>query len=255
MTERVHVRYTKQDGSLHWHFDADVIARDHHGTWVVVPPGGWYRKGGDPPQIDDSGFVVLVPNEQWWTAYFNPVPKGSNHHLVYVDVNSEPIWEGAIVSMVDLDLDVVVAPGGTARVIDEDELEEHRVRWSYPPHLVDRVRTTAARIAGDIDLGREPFASAGPDHVARVLGWSRGAIGAIDPTDGTAEVTIAHRLAPDAPSSLRARLATAAAIHDAVLVRHEDGGLTVRTTPAAELRSGEHVSVWVDPAQAMFDVA
>lgn len=176
MPEHVHVRYTKWDGTLHWHFDAEVIRRDDAGTWVVVPPGGRFRKGDDPPRIDEHGFVVLIPEGAWWTAYFNAVPRGANGHLVYVDVNTAATWDGDTAHLVDLDLDVVLGTTGPARVIDEDEFIEHRTRWDYPPDVVDRVRTTAASVAASIDLGHEPFASIGFGHVAERLGWAHGVV-------------------------------------------------------------------------------
>lgn len=171
-----HVRYTKWDGSLHWHFDAGVVERDAHGTWLLVPPGGSYRRGTGTPRIEEHGFVVLVPPTDWWTAYFNAVPRGASGHLVYVDVATSPVWTGDLVTMIDLDLDVVLPPTGGAAVVDEDEFDEHRVRYSYPPDVVDRARTTAARVAAGLDAGFEPFGRTGPGLVARLLGWSHGAV-------------------------------------------------------------------------------
>lgn len=174
--ERVHVRYTKWDGSLHWHFDATVVARDEHGTWVVVPPGGWYRKGDDPERFDEHGFVVLVPDGEWWTAYFNAVPRGDRGHLVYVDVNTPARWEAATVHTIDLDLDIVLDLSGSPRVVDEDEFDEHRARWEYPDHVVDRARTTAARIATAMASRAEPFGNDGDRRLVEALGWVHGTV-------------------------------------------------------------------------------
>lgn len=176
MREHAHLRYTKWDGSLHWHFDVEVVGRDTHGTWVLVPPGATYRRGTEPPLVDEHGSVVLVPDGAWWTAYFNAVPRASSGHLIYVDVNTAATWDGDTAHLVDLDLDVVLGTAGSARVIDEDEFEEHRRRWDYPPVVVDRVRTTAARVATAIDMGEEPFMSAGYGVVARCLGWAHGTV-------------------------------------------------------------------------------
>lgn len=176
MADQVHIRYTKWDGSLHWHFDAMVHARDEHGTWVVVPPGSRYRKGADPERIDEHGFVVLVPDGEWWTAYFNAVPRGEHGHLIYVDVNTPARWEADTVHLVDLDLDVILDLSGSPRVVDEDEFDEHRERWAYPDHVVDRARTTAARVVTTIASRTEPFGTAGDRRLAEALGWAHGTV-------------------------------------------------------------------------------
>lgn len=172
----IHIRYTKWDGSLHWHLDAHWIDRDEYGTWGLVPPGGTYAKGTDPERIDEHGFVVLIPDGEWWTASFNAVPRGAHGHLVYVDINSAGTWDGDTLHLIDLDLDVVLDASGTVRILDEDEFADHRTRWAYPPRVVDRARATAARVAANLDLRVEPFAYAGSRRVAELLGWAHGSV-------------------------------------------------------------------------------
>jgi protein associated with RNAse G/E len=249
VSERAHIRYTKWDGSLHWHFDADVIASDQHGTWVAVPPGGTYRRGDETPRVDEHGFVVLVPDRGWWTAYFNAVPRGSKAHLVYVDINTAATWNGTTASMIDLDLDVTLAPGESARIIDEDEFDEHRVLWSYPPEVVDRVRTTAARIATQIDFDREPFASAGPGRVAQALGWSSGTT-----IDGDLGVDLGHRIDNAVAPPLDARVAIRGTVHPASITAI-DPTVVLDCPQISPVPAGTPISVWVDPEQARYDVA
>jgi predicted RNA-binding protein associated with RNAse of E/G family len=171
-----HVRYTKWDGSLHWHFDAVRVRSDAHGTWLLVPPGGEYRKGSEPARTDEHGFVVLVPDGRWWTAYFNAVPRGERGSLVYVDVNTPVEWHDETAQLIDLDLDVVRRSDGTIEVLDEDEFAEHRVRFGYPRSLVDRARAGAERVHGLMTRGEEPFGIAGLRVVADELGWVSGTI-------------------------------------------------------------------------------
>ena len=174
MSEIIHVRYTKWDGSLHWHFDAVIVDRDDHGTWLLVEPGSEYRRGDEPPRRDDHGFIVLVPTDGWWTAYFNAVVRRAHGHLVYVDVNTVARWEEDTVHLVDLDLDVTVSPAGLVRILDEDEFEEHQTLYRYPQDVIDRVKTTAAEVFDAASRGDEPFHLAGVTHVAEHLGWVQG---------------------------------------------------------------------------------
>ena len=48
-------------------------------------------------------FVLLVPAEGCWTAYFN----AEDDMEIYVDVTTRPVLDGDTVTAVDLDLDVV----------------------------------------------------------------------------------------------------------------------------------------------------
>jgi len=176
MSDVIHVRYTKWDGTLHWHFDAVLMDRDHHGTWLLVEPGTEYRRGQEPGRIDEHGFVLLIPEIGWWSAYFNAVPRRSSRHLVYVDINSAARWEGNTVSLIDLDLDVTLAPDGLVTLLDEDEFEAHQDLYGYPQDLVEKTRATAADVFDAISRGDEPFGGAGFGRVADQLGWAPGKV-------------------------------------------------------------------------------
>ncbi len=176
MAETIHVRYTKWDTSLHWHFDASLLDRDEHGTWLLVPAGGEYRRGAEPARTDRHGFIVLIPRSEWWSAYFNAVPRSAHGHAIYVDINTSARWDGATVEMVDLDLDLTVSPDGRVEVIDEDEFLEHSVTLGYPPDVIDQTRAAAARLANEIRCGIEPFATAGFARVAQHLAWVSGTV-------------------------------------------------------------------------------
>lgn len=249
MTERVHIRYTKWDEALHWHFDATVAGRDHHGTWVTVPPGGTYRRGDDPPLVDEHGFVVLLPEHEWWTAYFNAVPRGSKTHRIYVDVNTPVRWEGDVAHLVDLDLDVTRSADGTVRLLDEDEFDEHRVRWSYPDRIVDATRTAAAALVAAIEAGREPFATAGFRRVAAELGWVSGT------ADGPDRVTLefpisAHTVSPTVEGSV----VHAGTRHQATLRLPGATGTPIDSlalATAAPMAPGDHLSVWLGPSTTL----
>ena len=70
--------------------------------------------------------------------------------------------DGWVVTMVDLDLDVVKRRDGSVHVDDEDEFAEHRVAMGYPPHVVANARADCARVFLAMEAGVEPFGSVGP---------------------------------------------------------------------------------------------
>ncbi|MFG2416696.1 DUF402 domain-containing protein [Streptomyces goshikiensis] len=151
----------KYDGSLSARWTAVRLGEDEHGVWLGTAQGVPVSSstGEEPSRF---AYVMLVPRGEWWTATFcaDPGPE------VYCDVCTVPDWNagGTVVSMVDLDLDVVRPRGGGAHVEDEDQFAERRMRYGYPDSVVEAARQTCEwlmeRVRRDGDGGGdEPFAS------------------------------------------------------------------------------------------------
>lgn len=167
--DRVHVRFTKYDGTLHWHFDVVRLGEDEHGVWLGGADGTPVRRGSEPP-LSSTPFALLIPAAGWWVATFNPdVPDSPFQHVVYADVCTPAALDGSTIEAIDLDLDVATRADGTVSLLDEDEFEEHRVAMAYPGHVVDRARGAAAALYAAMDAGREPFASIGRTWLAEAL--------------------------------------------------------------------------------------
>lgn len=162
------MRYRKYDGSAHRDYPARRLGADDHGIWLGVDAGtaSVYHGG---PSVERIPFVVLVPEEAWWTAMFNPPPRTSE---VYCDITTPAAWTGDhTVELVDLDLDVVRRRH--TRVVelrDEDEFEDHRVRFGYPDEVVRHARAAAAWLSGALRDGTQPFASGYRRFLERVDG-------------------------------------------------------------------------------------
>jgi hypothetical protein len=170
----IHIRYTKYDGSLHWHYDAVDLGDDDLGRWFALMPGDPYRRGHEPVRHATHGFVGFVPYEGAWSAEFNPTPLGGS--LIYVNVNTPAVFTDGAIEMADLDLDVVLRPDGSIALLDEDELEEHAVAMSYPERIVDLARATAASVWIALEQCTEPYRTRGPAKMAEALGWAHGVV-------------------------------------------------------------------------------
>ncbi len=166
----IHVRYTKWDGSLHWHFDLTQLGEDDHGLWLGGPDGTPVRRGEEPP-IRSQAFALLIPRDGWWTAVWNaPSSDGTGFAFeLYLDVCTPPERRPDEITAVDLDLDVARRPDGTTVLLDEDEFDDHRRRYEYPDRVVDRARTTAAAMVVTVGNRTEPFGDAGPAWLARAI--------------------------------------------------------------------------------------
>ena len=56
---------------------------------------------------------------------------------------------------------------GSVTLVDEDEFEDHRVRFGYPPELVKEAATTAAWLQEAVAERRPPFDRTGEVWLSR----------------------------------------------------------------------------------------
>lgn len=158
------VRYGKWGGGKHYEFTMARLGADEHGVWLGAPEGTTIRRPGQTFR-SSTEWVICFARDAGWTASFYPHDR---HDIAtYVDITTVPEWSRDdgharnIVSMVDLDLDVVLRTGGQLLIDDEDEFEEHRHSLDYPAEIVTLARTTTTAVSAAIAAGREPFRSVG----------------------------------------------------------------------------------------------
>lgn len=156
------VDYRKWPDLPHWRHEMELLGEDEHGVWLGAVPGGLVAKGEEPPIELEHAFVQLFRPGAWWTAIFN----SGGTFRIYVDVVTPPRWSERRVTMVDLDLDVALRADGTVELLDEDEFAENAHR--YPEVVVDRARTTAARLVLALERGEEPFTGSAASWLARL---------------------------------------------------------------------------------------
>ncbi|NUO56212.1 MAG: DUF402 domain-containing protein [Hamadaea sp.] len=164
--DQVRVEITKFDGSPHRGYPAVLLGADDYGRWLGVLPG----------TVSDSGirherpWVLLVPEDAWWTAMFNPPPQGSE---IYCDITTPAEWIADRVVLADLDLDVKRRrESGAVLLVDTDEFDEHRQRFAYPPILVEQAWAAARYLQRALADGSEPFASAYRQWLDKVVTWT-----------------------------------------------------------------------------------
>ena len=166
-TGTVEIRYTKWGGHGHWRFTLEPLGSDRFGWWLGGRTGILLQRGRENPVVQPHDFVMLVPVDQCWTAFWNAEGRTSPFEL-YVDVTTLPEVTPDAVSAVDLDLDVVRHRDGRVEVLDEDEFATHQVRLRYPRDVIDRARATADSLVEAISERVPPFDETGPAWLARL---------------------------------------------------------------------------------------
>ncbi|MEJ7689284.1 MAG: DUF402 domain-containing protein [Nocardioidaceae bacterium] len=154
----VQVVFTKWGGGQHWESVGRVLGTDACGTWVGADRGRRFRRPGHDLVIPYST-VMLVPADAGYVAAFNERLDGPDLAgcSTYVDITTVPQWRDDVVTMVDLDLDVVQRWDGDVSVHDEDEFAEHQIALGYPPELVVAAERSCAEVVAALRAGRPPF--------------------------------------------------------------------------------------------------
>jgi hypothetical protein len=155
----VRVVFRKWLDRPHWEYDALLLGRDGHGTWLGVEAGTRLARPG-AEFATPQHFVTLVPRQQPFVAtFYDPICADGARSVVdvYVDITTVPEWDGEHVRMVDLDLDVVRGASGRVWVDDEEEFAEHRVRFGYPADLVRLAASSCDRVLAAVTNGQPPY--------------------------------------------------------------------------------------------------
>jgi hypothetical protein len=160
----VHVRYGKWGGGRHYEFSMSRLGEDEHGVWLGAPAGTTIRRpGAEFPASTD--WVTCFARAAGWTASF--YPRDQQDIAAYVDITTPPSWSRDddlgldVVSMVDLDLDIVLLANGELLIDDEDEFEEHRHSLGYPAEIVTLAQSTSKAVFDALAAGAEPFGGVG----------------------------------------------------------------------------------------------
>jgi protein associated with RNAse G/E len=75
----------------------------------------------------------------------------------YCNVNQPPSFDGHVLSYIDLDIDVLVAPDLTYRVLDVEDFEENARRYAYPKELQANTRRGLKELTELIESRAFPF--------------------------------------------------------------------------------------------------
>src|SRR6478736_5648669 len=161
---------TKWGDRPHWEFDCRFLGSDEHGDWLGIGAGTRMIRPG-ASYVAAAHQVCLVPaagpdDTRGWLATFHDV---GGPVRVYVDIASPPVWDGAVVRAVDLDLDVVCGPTGRVWIDDEDEFADHRVRFGYPDEVIEAALASCRQVEAAVAGGRAPYDGAAAAWLARLL--------------------------------------------------------------------------------------
>lgn len=93
--------------------------------------------------------------DRWYNVFRFFEPTGEFRNL-YCNVNMPPTFENGVLDYIDLDIDVVVWPDGSMKVLDENDFKINTAKFSYPEELKLKVRKVLNEITTSFRDGLPP---------------------------------------------------------------------------------------------------
>jgi uncharacterized protein len=150
------VRTFKYDGGKHRQWNAQVLRRD--GSLLVLDAK--FHEQIEHPLMGTIAPGTLSIEYYWLDRWYNIFrflePTGELRNY-YCNVNTPPVLEGNVLSYVDLDIDILVAPDLSFQILDEDEFETNSRRYNYPTEIRDKALQALEELTNLIVEGRFPF--------------------------------------------------------------------------------------------------
>ena len=75
----------------------------------------------------------------------------------YCNVNQPPSFDGRVLSYIDLDIDVLVAPDLTYKILDLDDFGANARAYAYPDDVQLNARLALNELTALIEAGAFPF--------------------------------------------------------------------------------------------------
>ncbi len=150
------VNVLKYDGSEHRRWPARIAKSD--GPLLVLD-----AVFDEEIQHDLLGTISrgTVSTEYYWLDRWYNVFRFSDPDRTlksfYCNVNTPPLFDGRVLSYIDLDIDVLVAPDLTYKILDVDDFEANARRYGYPDHVQAKARAALAELTRLIEARSFPF--------------------------------------------------------------------------------------------------
>ena len=92
-----------------------------------------------------------------WYNVFRFSDKSGTLKNFYCNVNQPPSFDGRVLSYIDLDIDVLVAPDLTYKILDLEDFEENARRYSYPEDVQANAHRAVKELTELIESRGFPF--------------------------------------------------------------------------------------------------
>lgn len=154
--QQIIVSACKYDGTEHRRWTARMMSRDDN--LLILD-----AKFAEDISHDLLGLVArgTASIEYYWlNRWYNIFrflnPNGQLRSF-YCNVNIPPTFDGRVLSYVDLDIDILVEPDLSYRIVDEDEFALNAAKYNYPEHVRKRAYQALQELVNLIEKRDFPF--------------------------------------------------------------------------------------------------
>jgi len=102
-----------------------------------------------------------ISTEYYWLDRWYNVFRFSDSDRIlkkfYCNVNVPPRFDGRVLSYIDLDIDVLVEPDLTYKILDEDDFEQNAKQYVYPEEVQANARRALSELTELIESRSFPF--------------------------------------------------------------------------------------------------
>jgi len=155
---RIEVRAYKYDGLLHRTWPAELLRQE--GSLIVLD-----AKFTDEVIHDLLGTIASGTHsleyywlDRWHNIFRFAEPDGALRNY-YCNVNVPPTFDGETLSYVDLDLDILVEPDLSYRILDVEDFERNAEDYGYSVELQANARRAVDELVRMIETRAFPFNS------------------------------------------------------------------------------------------------
>jgi uncharacterized protein len=94
--------------------------------------------------------------DRWYNVFRFVEPTGELRNF-YCNINVPPVFRKDVLSYIDLDMDVLVAPDFSYSILDEDEFAANAARFNYPAEVLLKSRMALKELIALIEGRGFPF--------------------------------------------------------------------------------------------------
>jgi uncharacterized protein len=152
----IEVRAYKYDGLLHRSWNAELVSQE--GSLIVLD-----ARFADEITHDLLGTIAIGTHsleyywlDRWYNVFRFAQPDGKLRNY-YCNVNLPPTLERETLSYVDLDLDILVEPDFSYRILDVEDFESSAERYGYSVEMQANARRALEELGRMIEERSFPF--------------------------------------------------------------------------------------------------
>jgi uncharacterized protein len=154
----IEVRVYKYDGLLHRTWPAELLRQE--GSLIVLDAKFADEVTHDLLGTIASGTLSLEYYwlDRWYNVFRFVEPDGTLRNY-YCNVNVPPTFDGETLSYVDLDLDILVEPDLSYRILDVEDFERNAEDYGYSVDVQANARRAVDELVRMIETSAFPFNS------------------------------------------------------------------------------------------------